>query len=505
MSDRNLNRQALFETMPVHQAVWTMAIPTIVTQLINIVYNYADTWFVGRSGNAAMVAAMGVSFPMYVILAALANLFGIGGSSVISRSLGEKNMDKARRTFTLCFWMGMCAAVLFSVLIFTFRSPLIYLVGGDKADFDYVSSYMFWTMAIGAIPSVGNVLCGHLIRSVGASKTAGFGMSMGGILNLFLDPLFMFVILPEGMEVTGAAVATLCSNIVAFLFFLRYMYRINKRRKSLNSRGGNAEPGNADSSFGSGEEPGSAEASDLRLQVVDIRPSNLHGAFSIVPEVLAVGIPAALQTTLAMLSNIFANRLIRSYGSSAVAGMGIAKKVNMIAFNTCMGMTMGVLPLLGYSFGAKNFDRFRKIVRYTGTVVVIYGICCTAVFISTAPYLVKFFIDEAGAVHYGSEFLRIIGYAAPFAAFTYLSYTVFQSAGMKWSAFLTSVMRKGGLDIPLMFLLRAHFGARGVCYATPAAEVLGVLFALLLYRRFRKNIRKEEAVERDLEQKSKNR
>lgn len=480
MSKRNLNRQALFETMPVHQAVWTMAIPTIVTQLINIVYNYADTWFVGRSGNAAMVAAMGVSFPMYVILAALANLFGIGGSSVISRSLGQKNMDKARRTFTLCFWMGMGAAVLFSVLIFTLRSPLIYLVGGDKADFDYVSSYMFWTMAIGAIPSVGNVLCGHLIRSVGASKTAGFGMSMGGILNLFLDPLFMFVILPDGMEVTGAAVATLCSNIAAFLFFLHYMYRINKRRKGLSSRGSNAEPESADSS-------------DLRLQVVDIRPSNLHGTLSIVPEVLAVGIPAALQTTLAMLSNIFANRLIRSYGSSAVAGMGIAKKVNMIAFNTCMGMTMGVLPLLGYCFGAKNFDRFRKIVRYTGTVVVLYGICCTAVFVSTAPYLVKFFINEAGAVHYGSEFLRIIGYAAPFAAFTYLSYTVFQSAGMKWSAFLTSVMRKGGLDIPFMFLLRVHFGARGVCYATPAAEVLGVLFALLLYRRFRKNIRKEEA------------
>ena len=458
------------------KAVWSMAIPTVVTQLINIIYNYADTWYVGRTANAAMVAALGVSFPMFVIMAAIANLFGIGGASVISRALGEGNRKKARETFATCFWFGLLGAVIYMAVIILFRSRIIYLVGGDENDFQYVSSYMFWTMIIGAIPSVGNVLCGHLVRSIGASKEAGIGMSMGGILNIILDPIFMFVILPDGMEVTGAAMATLISNTAAFIYFLVYM-----KRRDVRSSAGDAEQRQV-------QEPG----------IINLKLPEAGMIWPVLSPVLLIGFPAALQTTLAMVSNIFANVLIRPYGSSAVAGMGVAKKINMIAFNTCMGMTMGVLPLLGYSFGAKNFARMRSIIRYTGTVVVLFGSACTVVFVIGAPEMIRFFIDESGSIEYGTQFLRIIGFAAPMAALSYLAYTVFQSAGMEKSAFTLSIMRKGVLDIPGMFILRAFMGAKGVCLATPVAEVLSVFIGLFLYMSFRRKIDAMEAGDESL-------
>lgn len=461
MSEPTAHRtaDALFAEAPVPKAVWTMALPTIVTQLINIVYNYADTWYVGRTANAAMVATLGVCFPLFVIMAAVANLFGIGGASVISRAMGEQNTEKARRAFAVSFWGGMASAVVFMGIILIFRTPLIWLVGGDAHDFQYVSDYMFWTMVVGAIPTIGNVLCGHLVRSIGASKEAGFGMSMGGVLNIALDPLFMFVILPDGMEVTGAAVATLLSNVAALAYFLIYI----RRRQQRETDG-----------------------------ILNIRLPKAQPADPVLPEILMTGFPAALQTTFAMVSNIFANVLIRPYGSGAVAGMGIAKKINMIAFNTCMGMTMGVLPLIGYSYGARDYTRMRQIIRYTGTVVLLFGAACAAVFITQAPHLVRFFIDEEASVCYGTQFLHIIGYAAPLAAISYLCVTVFQACGRKWPAFALSVLRKGVFDVPAMFVFRTAlgFGAAGVCLATPFAEVLGMAVALVLYLRFWARLRR---------------
>ena len=416
---KQLDKQAtyeLFAKAPVSKAVWTMALPTIVTQLINIVYNYADTWYVGRTANTAMVATLGVCFPLFVIMAAVANLFGIGGASVISRAMGEQNTEKARRAFAVSFWGGMVSAVIFMGIILIFRTPLIWLVGGDAHDFQYVSDYMFWTMVV-------------------------------------LDPLFMFVILPSGMEVTGAAVATLLSNVAAFVYFLIYI----RRRQQREADG-----------------------------ILNIRLPKAQAADPVLPEILMTGFPAALQTTFAMVSNIFANVLIRPYGSGAVAGMGIAKKINMIAFNTCMGMTMGVLPLIGYSYGARDYTRMRQIIRYTGTVVLLFGAACAAVFITQAPHLVRFFIDERTSVRYGTQFLHIIGYAAPLAAISYLCVTVFQACGRKWPAFALSVLRKGVFDVPAMFVFRTilGFGAAGVCLATPFAEVLGMAVALVLYLRF---------------------
>lgn len=451
-SDHTDRRTWLFEEAPVSRAVWTLAVPTIITQLINIIYNYADTWYVGRTGDAAMVAALSVCSPVYILLAAVANLFGIGGSSVISRSLGMKKPERARHTFAFCFYAGIAAAVVFLMIILLFREPIIMAIGGDAGSLPYAMQYMFWTMIIGAIPSIGNVLCGHLIRSIGAAKEAGFGMSMGGILNIILDPLFMFVILPPGMEVMGAGIATMLSNTAAFVYFLWYLVRHRDN------------------------------------PVFTLRIRDVSFDDRIPQDVLNIGFPAAMSTTLAMVSNMFANRLVAEYGSEAVAGMGVAKKINMIAFNTCMGMTQGILPLLGYSYGAKNYERMKQVTRYSLRAVLTFGICCNVVFYVFAPQLISFFISEPVSVSYGSMFMRVISFAASLASISYLVNAVFQAAGRRTESLLLSSLRKGILDIPGMFLFRHFLGVIGVVVATPVAEVLGVIIATLMYRNFRKKL-----------------
>lgn len=454
--ENSTNRTRIFEEAPIAQAVFTMAVPTIITQLINIVYNFADAWYVGRTGNAAMVAALSVSLPVYVIIFALANLFGIGGSSAISRALGRKETGRARKIFAFSFYGGLAAAVIYGIVIFFARPWLIPFVGGSEDSYNYIYDYMFWTMVVGAVPTLGNALCGHLVRSIGAAKEAGFGMSMGGVLNIILDPIFMFVLLPPGMEVTGAAIATCLSNTIAMTYFLIYLYRHRNN------------------------------------PVFTFSPGDFTTGEGIPAEVFSIGSAAALQTFLAMVSNIFANRLVVEYGSAAVAGMGIAKKVNMIAFNTCMGLTQGVLPLIAYNYGAKKFERMGQVIRFTAAVALGFTLCCTILFRTFAPQFITFFIDEPASVEFGTRFLSVLAFAAPLCAISYMANTVFQAVGNRKASLILSIMRKGVVDIPAMIIFKTMMGLNGVVWATPFAEVTSAVTALVLYARFRRELDRRE-------------
>ena len=450
--ENSQNRIWIFEEAPVAQAVFTMAIPTIITQLINIVYNFADAWYVGRTGSAAMMAALSVSLPIFIIIQALANLFGIGGASAISRALGRHDPKRARKIFAFSLFGGLMAAILYGIVIFFARPVLIPLIGGNTDSYPYIYDYMFWTMVVGAVPTLGNALCGHLVRSIGAAKEAGFGMSMGGVLNIILDPIFMFVLLPRGMEVTGAAIATCLSNTAALTYFIIYLYRHRDN------------------------------------PVFTFSPADFTVHEGIPGEVFSIGTAAALQTTLAMVSNIFANKLVVEYGTAAVAGMGIAKKVNMIAFNTSLGLTQGVLPLIAYNYGARKFERMNKVIRFTTTVALSYTICCTIFFRVFARQLITFFISDPASVEFGTRFLSVIAFAAPLCALSFMANTIFQAAGKRKASFTLSIMRKGVVDIPAMYVFKMLLGLNGVTLATPFAEVTSAITAAILYTRFRRQL-----------------
>jgi len=454
MDTQNSKRTYLFEKAPIPTAVLTLIVPTVISQILTIIYNFADTWFVGRTGNEAAVAAVSVAMPLFIVMTGLSNLFGIGGASVISRSLGAKKPEDARRAFSFALWSGIGAAIVYSAVIFFFGKNFVYIIGGDKNSEKYIMQYLLWTIVAGGVPTMLSSLFGHLVRSVGKAKVSGFVMSLGAILNIALDPLFMFVILPKGYEVLGAAIATMLSNTVSALIFVVYILR-------------------------------------CRDDVFTLNPKNYSLKGGIALEVLATGAPACLSTCLAMVSNIAANKLMSDYGTAAVAGLGIAKKSNTLAFNINMGLTQGVLPLVGYNYSAKNYSRMKKTVAFTFGITISFSLLCTFVYRTFPEPIIKFFIDEPETVAEGIKLLPTLAIAVVFCAMTYLMNTIFQATGRKFYSLLTSMMRKGIFDIPLMFLFKRYLDETGIVIATPTAEILSIFVSSFLLLRFLKSLKDE--------------
>lgn len=453
MNKQNTNRTYLFETAPVPKAVLSLVVPTVISQLLTIIYNFADTWFVGRTNNEAAVAAISVAMPLFIVMTGLSNLFGIGGASVISRSLGVKKTDDAKKAFSFALWSSVTLAAVYSVVIFFFGKNLVYVIGGDENSEKYIIDYLFWTIVIGGIPTMLSSLLGHLVRSVGKAKISGFFMSFGAVLNIILDPLFMFVILPKGQEVTGAAIATMLSNLISAGAFVIYILKSKDDVFTLNIK-------------------------DYSLKR------------EIVTDVLGTGTPACLSTCLAMVSNVAANNLMAGYGTAAVAGLGIAKKANTLAFHVNMGLTQGVLPLIGYNFAAKNYSRMKKAVAFTFAITISFAVACTFVYRTFAEPIIKFFIDEPETVAEGTKLLPILSIAVVFCAMTYLMNTVFQATGRKFYSLLTSMMRKGIFDIPLMFIFKRYLDEIGIVIATPTAEILSIFVSAFLLLKFLKSLKK---------------
>ena len=453
MTKNQDKRTYLFESAPVPTAVLTLVVPTVISQILTIIYNFADTWFVGRTGNEAAVAAISVAMPLFIVMTGLLNLFGIGGSSVISRSLGAKKEDDAKSAFAFALFGGVAAAVVYSVLIYFFGKNLVYLIGGDKASAEYIVEYLFWTIVVGGVPTMLSSLFGHLVRSVGKSRVSGFVMSLGAVLNILLDPLFMFVILPKGREVAGAAIATMLSNTISAIVFVIFILKSKEDVFTLN-------------------------------------PKNVKLKGHVPVEILATGAPACLSTCLAMVSNIAANKLMSDYGTAAVAGLGIAKKSNTLAFNINMGLTQGVLPLIGYNFAAKNYDRMKKTIFFTFGITISFSVLCTFVYRTFPEPIIKFFIDEPETVASGTKLLPTLAIAVVFCAMTYLMNTIFQATGRKFYSLLTSMMRKGIFDIPLMFLFKKYLDETGIVIATPTAEILSIFVSAFLLLKFLKSLKK---------------
>lgn len=450
------DKNEIFEKKSVPLAVLALALPTVLSQIVTIIYNFADTWFVGRTDNPDAVAAISVCMPIYIIIAGLANLFGIGGSSVISRALGEKNRERAERAFSFALWTGIAVSALYSVAIFFCSRSIAPIIGADENSIDYVVDYLFWTVVLGGVPTFLCTVLAHLIRSVGKSRTAAVGMALGAALNIAFDPLFMFVLLPKGYEVVGAAVATMLSNIISCIFFMVVIIR-------------------------------------MKDGIINLSPKKLKYEKSVCFDVLMTGFPACLSTCLAMASNMTANSLISGYGTDAVAGMGVAKKVNTLAFNINLGMTQGVLPLIGYNYSAKNYRRMKNTIFFAGGITIVLSILFMLLYRAFSEPVISFFIDERATVDYGSAFLEIIAFAVPLCGLTYSMNTVFQGTGKKLSSLVLSVLRKGVLDIPLMYTFGRLFQSpMGVVWATPVAESISVIVALIMFFVFLRKLKADK-------------
>lgn len=432
----------LFEEAPVSRAVISLAVPTVISQLITVVYNMADTFFIGQIGDPNQVAAVSLCMPMFVLLTGLANLFGIGASSLMSRSLGNGEPLKAKQTASFSIWTSIAVSLIYGLILALIQPVLLPGVGADEETYGFCCQYIFWTITIGAVPTVLNQELAHLVRAEGRSAQASFGVAMGGILNIILDPIFIF---PLGLEIAGAAIATMLSNVAATLYFLLLIAR---GRKSMN---------------------------------ISFHPWNYTVKQGIPREVMLVGLPSCLMNLMGVLSNITLNKLMAGYSNAAVAGIGVAKKVDMLSYAIATGMSQGVLPLIGYNYSAQNYGRMKKAIKVNFLMSFTIALLGTLFLFTCAGSIVHAFIDDPETIEYGQLFQRIICITGPCISVTMLAITSFQSVGKKWEPALLSLLRKGGLDIPFMFVMNALAGVRGIVWATPIADLGAMIVAILLF------------------------
>lgn len=451
-----LAKTDLFERVPIPTAVAKLSIPMVISSLVTVVYNLADTFFVGMLNNPIQNAAVTLIYPVMLAFNAVNNLFGVGTSSMMSRKLGAGEHEKVKISSAFGFWGAILCSSMLSLLCTIFKTPLLSLLGSDPTTIKAASDYMFWTVNCGAIPAILNVVMAYMVRSEGAALHASIGTMSGCILNIILDPIF---ILPQflNMGAAGAGLATFISNCFACTYFF-FLYRIKKGKTFLC------------------------------FNILKLK----HLTKEIVTGILGVGIPASIQNLLNVTGSTILNNFTASYGASAVAAMGISHKLFMIPSQVALGFSQGVMPLVSYNYASGNRKRMKNAITFAFKIMVPVMLLITFFYYIESEHLIRLFIDNKEIVSYGSVFLRRMSIGMVFLTTDFMVVGVFQALGLGKNALIFAILRKIVLEIPLLFILNHFIPLYGLASAQSIAEmILATIAIIMLLRIFKQNVSRE--------------
>lgn len=458
------NKQ-VFESYSIPKAVATMAVPSMLGMLINIVYNLADTFFVGQTGDSNQVAAVSVSMPLFLIFIAVGNLFGVGGCAFISRSLGEGRQDRVKKISSFCIYTSILLGIVLGVLFMVFKTPLLYMVGASDNTIGFASDYLKW-VAIGSPSVITAITVCNLVRGEGAAKTSMFGSILGQVVNIVLDPIFILSGGDElfgfkmpfgfGLGVAGAAIATVIGNICSVVFFLLYFLK--------------------------------------GKSILSITPKRYTFKDGIAKGVINVGLPASLNNLLMSLSNIIVNIVLVSYGDNAVAAMGVAMKANMLVVMLQIGLGQGVQPLIGYCYGARNYDRMKKCLHFSMVCNIVIGTVMTLFYVVFKDNVISMFIDDANVIELGVKMLIALMSPGPIIGIMFVLNFSFQGMGKGIQSLILSIGRQGLIYIPLLFILNAAVGLEGIIWAQASADYACVIMSLIMWFVVKKGIKKQAQI-----------
>jgi multidrug efflux pump len=438
-------RSELFESASIPRALAEFSIPMIISQLVTLAYNLADTYYLGRTGNPYMVAAASLVLPVFNITVAIANLFGTGGGSLISRLLGSGRTEEAKKVCAFSIFGSIFVSFVFALLCLIFINPLLTVLGASSMTYKYAEQYALIIIVAGGVPTVLGLVMANLVRSIGCSRQSGIGVSIGGVLNILLDPLFMFVILPKGCEVIGAAVATMISNVIVMIYFLIIIMRLQK-------------------------------TTVLTLDIRKGRPSGLS-----IKSLFSVGIPASLSTFLYDLTNMVIDMIAASFGDITVAAIGIVLKAERLPLNIGVGICQGMIPLIAYNYSSGSFKRMRGFLNFSRLMGLCISVLCIVMYEIFADSIMKLFIDDAQTVALGTEFIRIRCLATFFMFLCFHMMFFFQAVGQGVVSFLLAVVRQLIFNIPLLFLLSHILGVYGIVWTQLAADLCTAAVSFVVY------------------------
>lgn len=446
MENRN---QKIFSEMPVKKAVFKMAVPSVVSSLVLVIYNMADTFFVGQTHNAFQVAAVSLTNPVFVMFMAFANLLGIGGSTAVSIFLGERKKIQAKRTASFCCYASIILGIVSGILIIIFMNPLLKVLGSSENTYQFSKDYLFY-IALGAPFIFFANTFGHTVRGEGAASASMIGGMIGTVVNIIFDPVFILIF---NMGTAGAAIATVLGNIFGCVYYIYYF-----KRKS---------------------------------HFLSINFKDFYFLGKAARKTVALGIPAGVNSALMSGSNIVLNNKLVSYGDAPVAAMGVAIKVYLLIVFIHMGIANGIQPLLGYCFGAKKKERFIKIFNFSGFLTILIGTVLTAVYIIFSSEIIEFFINDREVVEYGKKMLIATSVSGPILGILFLCINSMQAVERPFPATLVSICRQGFIFIPLLYVLDKIFGLNGINFTQAAADYISIILSMILLKLSLKNIKEK--------------
>ena len=432
-----------FATGSIPKVVIKNCIPALIAMVMVMVYNLADTFFIGLTHDDLQVAAVSLGTPVFMIFMSLGTLFGVGGTSVISRALGEGKTEYAKKTCSFCLWACVAVGAFFMALLWIFLDDVTVMLGASENSIGLTKDYLRIAIGCGIFSMISNCFS-SVVRTEGEAMKAMTGTLIGNLLNMILDPIF---ILGFKWGVTGAAVATVIGNAVAAGYYIMYFF---KGKSALS-----------------------------------ISPKYFSMKDKILTGVLSVGISASLANLLVSVSSIVVNSQLAKYpdGDMMVAGYGVTAKVIMIVTLIGIGIGSGVQPFLGYCYGAKEKDRLTKGIRFSALFGLVFCAVISVLCYVFAQPIVKVFLTDMTALESGVHFTRILMSTAWLIGAFVVCQNTLQAMGAATPALLASIFRQGIIFIPAVFIMKAIIGVDGLIWAQPVADVLSlviVIFMLLL-------------------------
>lgn len=437
--------QKMTET-PINRLIPKLAVPTVISMLITVIYNIADTYFVSKISVSAS-AATGVLLSLMGVIQAFGFMFGQGAGSNISRRLGAKDLEAANVYCSTAYFTALAIGLIITAGGLVFSDRLMYLLGSTETILPYAKQYGTWIL-IAAPAMTTSFVMNNILRFEGMARLAMIGIATGGILNVILDPILIFAL---HLGIAGAGMATAASQYISMLILLTMFLR-----KKPQSR--------------------------ISFKYFSFQPQ-------VMKDIIFVGIPSFARQGLNSVSTIVLNLQAQPYGDECIAAMSITAKIGMFIFSVCLGIGQGFQPVCSFNYGAKKYDRVKAAILFLwkfGTLVI--AVMAGVVFIF-APQMIELFRSDTAVVEIGSSALRILCVAMLFVPTVMTGNMTFQSTGMSGRAFFLACSQNGLFFIPLILVLPHFFGVLGIEMAQPIGYVISAFCAAPLLVQFIKKMK----------------
>lgn len=444
------SNQYYLETAPIKKAIAHLSVPMMIGMSVGTIYNVINAYFIGLLHNTSMLSAITLGLPIFTLLMAVGNVFGVGGGTYVTRLAGGKETKKGKSVAGYTFYGSIIAGILIALIAFLSVNPITQLLGADAAAFAYTKTYAL-TLFGGGFVIVLNFALEQLVRSEGASKESMYGIFISTALSFIFDPLFILVL---GWHVAGAAFAMILANLGSVLYYIYFLETKSEHLKGF-------------------------------LKQFKI-------SFQDQLEIYKIGISELLQSAFLMVTTLLLNNYSILYGDSVVAGFGVALRIVQVPEFLAMGLFLGLIPFFAFNFASKNISRFKTGLKYAslyigGIATIFVGL----VYLFRGPIL-HLFSNDPSVLSIGTYIVAAMLISALFNGFTGLFISVFQATGQGMPTMIMSVTQ-GVLYIPMIILLHYFFGLHGIIWSMTVTEVITCFMGLLLFIPFSKILKKKTA------------